>query len=514
MRQRLTLILLGTASLLLYLGMTALSRQFNWGQGYADRPILSYLALYFALFGLYAGAVAWVVRNPRDRPSFWVILLLGLLFRAVILPSQQIQEDDVYRYLWDGKVFANGINPYEYAPKQATDFKPLKIREPEKFLQTYGDRNVRDLERLNELKWENDTALRFFERINHPAVPTIYPPLAQFVFRAVALVRPDSVTAMRLAFLVFDLAAVTFIVLTLKTLGKDPGLCLVYFWSPLIVKETFNSTHLDILGIACLCGSVYFLVRKSFLPALLLLALSVLGKLYPLVLLPLYLKEMPTEKSRTAYPILGAAVFLGTVAALYAPFLDIGRKAFEGLRAYTVHWENNDSLFALLVYFFGDVLGLKSLEGFPLSTNLATFLSKAAVAAVLLGTLIYLLSSGRAGKERPDPFPTRTLKNLFVMMALAFLLSPVQNPWYLGWSVPFLCFFPHRSWILLTGLTGLYYLDFYFDYQEIRPYSLWIPWFEYAPFYLLLALENRARLKELFARKGRPSATGEGPANS
>ncbi|MBI4390164.1 MAG: hypothetical protein HY580_08285 [Nitrospinae bacterium] len=508
MRQRLTLILLGTGSLLLYAGMTALSREFNWGQGYADRPILSYLALYFSLFALYAGASAWVLRKPEDRPSFWVIVVLGLLFRAVLLPSQQIQEDDVYRYLWDGKVFANGINPYEYAPKEVDGYKPLKIREPDKFRQTYGERNDRDLERLNELKWENDTALRFFERINHPAVPTIYPPLAQFVFRAAAHVRPDSILALRLAFLAFDLAALAFIVLTLKTLGKNPNLCLIYFWSPLIVKETFNSTHLDILGIACLCGSVYFLARRSFLPALFLLALSVLGKLYPLILLPLFFKEMLAGKSRARRLVSGAAVFSGTAAALYAPFLDIGRKAFEGLRAYASRWENNDSAFALLVYFFGDVLGLKGKEGFFLSANLAAFLSKATVAAVLLGTLIYLLSSGRAGEERPDPLPERTLKSLFVMMALAFLLSPVQNPWYLGWTVPFLCLFPHRSWILLTGLMGLYYLDFYFDYQEIRHYSVWIPWFEYAPFYLLLAWENRGRLRRLFARGGRPSGTG------
>ena len=71
-------------------------------------------------------------------------------------------------------------------------------------------------------------------------------------------------------------------------------------------------------------------------------------------------------------------------------------------------------------------------------------------------------------------------------MALVFLLSPIQNPWYLCWVVPFLCFFPSRSWILLTGLVGLYYIDFYFDYQEIQSWTKWTPWFEYLPFYLLL----------------------------
>jgi len=78
-------------------------------------------------------------------------------------------------------------------------------------------------------------------------------------------------------------------------------------------------------------------------------------------------------------------------------------------------------------------------------------------------------------------------------MGLVFLLSPVQNPWYLCWTVPFLCFFPWRSWMLLTGLMGMYYLDFYFDYQDIGQYSAWIPLFEYTPFYIYFAYEWRAR---------------------
>jgi len=51
--------------------------------------------------------------------------------------------------------------------------------------------------------------------------------------------------------------------------------------------------------------------------------------------------------------------------------------------------------------------------------------------------------------------------------------------------------------IILTGLVGLYYLDFYFDYQELQAFSGWIPWFEYLPFYLLLALEFRENSKRI-----------------
>ena len=93
------------------------------------------------------------------------------------------------------------------------------------------------------------------------------------------------------------------------------------------------------------------------------------------------------------------------------------------------------------------------------------------------------------------------MKQFFILMALVFLLSPIQNPWYLCWVVPFLCLFPNRSWILLTVLVGLYYLDFYFDYQEIQSWSQWIPWIEYLPFYLLLAWDFRYKNKTLETKK-------------
>lgn len=483
MRHRIALILLGILSLSLYAGLTAISKKFNWGEGYLDRPIPAYLAVYFFLFIAYAGAVVLALKHLNDRASLLIILAFGLLFRAAIFPSQQIQEDDVYRYLWDGKVFAHGINPYEYAPKQVSDFKAAKIRDPEKFDQTYDERNARELELLYRLKWENPTALVFMERVNHPNVPTIYPPLAQYVFRFVHWVRPDSIPAMRVMFLLLDLSALAFIILTLEALGKNRNLCLIYFWSPLLIKETFNSTHLDIIGISLLCVSLYFYVREHFSAALVFLALSVLGKLYPVVLLPLYIKKMTMRSGNVKTLALNLALFTAIICVFYLPFLSIGIKMFMGLGTFATRWESNDSLFALLLYFFNSVPGLKSIPF--LSGNLAIFLCRGTVALILLAALLYLLNEREQGESAMTG-----LRRVFIMLGLVFILSPVQNPWYLGWIVPLLCFFPRKSWILLSGLAGLYYLDFYFEYQNISQYKVWIPWFEYPLFYFFLTVES------------------------
>jgi len=161
--------------------------------------------------------------------------------------------------------------------------------------------------------------------------------------------------------------------------------------------------------------------------------------------------------------------------------MGIGLEIFEGLKAYSLYWQSNDSIFACLVFLFKKLLGDFSSVTF-LSNSLPIFLSKLTVVFILIGVLVWLMLKNASLMQEPQ----KLLKHFFILMALVFLLSPIQNPWYLCWVVPFLCLFPSRSWILLTGLVGLYYIDFYFDYQEIQSWAKWTPWFEYLPFYVLL----------------------------
>ncbi|MCZ6512806.1 MAG: hypothetical protein O6857_02655 [Nitrospinae bacterium] len=494
MRPRILLILLGILSLVLYLAVWHISYEFNWGQGYRDRPILLYLAIYFSLFACYAGAV-WVIwkRTGDDTRLFWTLVALGLLFRAALLPAQQIQEDDVYRYLWDGKVFAHEVNPYKFSPMEVTRLKEFLIQDPEGFERRYDPQSIDELSRLYDLKWESPESLVYQERINHPQVATLYPPLAQCVFRLAHHIQPDSILTLRLLFLMFDLMALMFIVWTLEALGMSRLWAMVYFWCPLVIKETFNSTHLDIIGIAMLCGTLFFVVKQRFFAANAFLALSVVGKLYPAILLPLLIQQQwRAGKARTKNSLLKCSlsvlIFGGIVAVFYLPFIEIGWQNFSGLQEFATRWQQNDSLFALLVGFFGWFV--ESAGPVPFSYDLPSLLAKITVAC-LLGAVMLVLLFWR--KEAEHPEPRAVLEPFFIIMALVFLLSPVQNPWYLCWLVPFLCIFPWRAGILLTGLVGLYYLDFYFDYQDLQHYSAWISWFEYLPFYLALGWEFKLK---------------------
>jgi len=351
--------------------LTGLSKNFNWGEGYSERPILEYLAIYFSMFSLYTLACLFVFKSNWTQKTFWVLIAFGLLFRFAVLPSQQIQEDDVYRYLWDGKVFANGINPFKFAPEEINQYKSLKIQNPKYFHSHYGKNDQNELAILNDLKWENDIALRYMERINHPDVPTLYPPLAQYVFRFSQQINQDSLLTLRIIFLAFDLMAMAFIVLALKALNLNQNFSLVYFWSPLMIKETYNSTHLDIIGISCLCVSLYFLIRKRMVGSIFFLALSVLGKFYSAVLLPFYLQRSwflaQENRQRGAVTLtLHLILFCTVITVLYLPFIDIGGSVFEGLKTYSTHWQSNDSLFAILLYVLKNILKLGMTTEIPI----------------------------------------------------------------------------------------------------------------------------------------------------
>ena len=87
--------------------LALLSRNFEHGEGFAARPIVAVVAVLLA-----AGAVhaAVCLRAWRRPPPLAVVLPVALLARLVLLPSQPIQEDDIYRYLWDGRVAASGLD--------------------------------------------------------------------------------------------------------------------------------------------------------------------------------------------------------------------------------------------------------------------------------------------------------------------------------------------------------------------------------------------------------------------
>jgi hypothetical protein len=438
------LLVLGGLTCCVYVGIAWLSSAFVYGEGHSHRPIPAFLLLYTLAFLLYLMAVRLLCWSSR-QVGVWLVLVFALLFRVALLGSRPIQEDDFYRYLWDGKVVASGLNPYQVTPLAVRDHPG------EGLLQPYA-----------RILAQDPAFTLILARVNHPAIPTIYPPFAQGIFGLAALAAPGSLTALRVIFLGFDLGICGLMIAMLTRLGLNALWILVYAWSPLVIKESINSAHYDVVPTFFLVLGLLLVLSHKAVLAHGSLALAVLGKVYPLLVLPLFCWRTWLMRGRTE-ALWGLGVFAVVLALGYAPFMAAGSWLWRGTVAFAEHWETNSFLFPFLRTVVGE-----------------RWLANAMVCCILGGVMLVLLHQVDMRHER-----TFVAANFWVLGAL-FLLSPVSNPWYFLWLVPFLCCFPLCSWLLLSGLLGLYYLSFYCITAETFQ---WIIWIEYGPFYALLLWE-------------------------
>ncbi len=452
---------LGSGSLLLYGTIAWLSHSFIYGQGHLQRPILLVLSVYAGIFVFYFLAIRDLTRLSSKKGDgwhiryiVWAILGFGVLFRSVFLFSNPIQEDDFYRYLWDGKVVASGLNPYRFAPHAVHEKKAL------------NEELMEELALYAQLAEEDPHIAFILSRVNHATIPTIYPPFTQAVFGLTAWIAPGSLSALRIVFLGFDLGICGLVVVLLRYLSLNPLFVLIYAWSPLVIKETANSTHYDVVPTFCLVLGLLLMVKGRALLAQISLATAVLGKLYPILMLPLFfVRVWKKQGARPALGGLGAGA--GVILLGYVPFWDTD-SLWTGTRTFAEQWQTNSFIFPWIVLLVGE-----------------RWIANAIVGGLLGGAILAVIRWGELSDD------TQFVWGNSIVLGVLFVLSPVGNPWYFLWLVPLLCLFPLRSWLLLSGLLGLYYLSFYFIYRGQAEIFEWVVWLEYLPFYGMLLWEWR-----------------------
>jgi hypothetical protein len=236
--------------------------------------------------------------------------------------------------------------------------------------------------------------------LNNPNLPSLYPPGAELFFRAVTAIH-ESTFALKVAFVICDLAIVLLLLDLLHRGRQGAHLVLAYAWNPLLAIEVAGSGHIDIVGALFLVVSVAALGRRWRASAAVALGLAIAIKLLPIVLLPLYWKRV---RNRDA--LLAAAL----VTLLYVPFLNHGRIPIGSLGRYVQTFRFNGPVFAAL----DQVAPPQMLVGLAVLAGLvtATWLRRAA----------------------PDWSP-----DLLVWpLAASLLCAPAIFPWYLLWLLPFL----------------------------------------------------------------------------
>jgi hypothetical protein len=237
------------------------------------------------------------------------VVVIGLVLAAVwhieFLRVPAGADDDIHRYVWDGRLQRLGYNPYIVVPSDPAA----------KGLHTPETRNL-----------------------NNPDLPSPYPPGAQLFFRAVTAIQ-ESTFALKIAFVVCEFAIVFVLLDVLRFNRQGAHLVLAYAWSPLLAIEVAGNGHIDIVGALLLLVSAAALVRRWRATAAVGLGLAIAVKFLPVVLLPLYWKRVR---------IRDAALAAAVVGLLYVPFLNHGRIPIGSLGTYVKNWRFNGPVFAML----------------------------------------------------------------------------------------------------------------------------------------------------------------------
>jgi len=434
------------------------SARFGYAYDVAEMPVRAMVAGLVAAGLIFALALPRLIRASLGADAGTVrlltigIVVAGLAARLVLFASEPILEDDYQRYLWDGAVTASGANPYAASPQTARALEPDTT--------------------LGRLAAEAGPVVR---RINHPELTTIYPPVAQGAFALAYAVQPWSLVAWRSVILIFDLATLALVLLLLRETGRSPLWSALYWWNPLVLKELFNSAHMDAVLLPLILLALLLAVRGRQVFAGVSLALAAGAKIWPVLLLPLILRSLGPRPRRVALLL---AVFCGLLAALAAPVFVGGGDASSGFVAYATQWQTNSALFLALERAAGVLLGAPGLP--PASPGLVARLA----IAIALGALAVMTS------RRPIGGADDLVGRASLLVGALVLLSPTQFPWYAVWFAPFLAFRPWIGFLVLTVTAPLYYLFFYLaahgETALVKELVVWIIW---VPVWAALALE-------------------------
>ena len=159
-----------------------------------------------------------LVLRPTDRSrraTLVIIFGFAILFRLVLLPTRPTLSDDMFRYVWDGRVQAAGLSPYRYAP---------------------------DARELIDLRNEtaHSVALDQSPESRH-GVSARRADAYAGIWRIVG----NSVTGFKIAFVIAELIGALLLMKLLRVFDQPIERVLIYLWSPLLIYEVAHAGHVD-----------------------------------------------------------------------------------------------------------------------------------------------------------------------------------------------------------------------------------------------------------------------------
>ncbi len=384
-----------------------------------------WMVISIGLAGGVGGLAVWMWFGDRmaGGAAILVILLFGIVFRLLILSSDGYLSDDIFRYHFDGRVLNAGINPYRYAP---------------------DDKEVSHL-RIEALD----------QKINHPHVRTVYPPLAQVYFALAAWVTPSGLGGLQALFLLSEIMAWLLLWWELRRRGSAASNIMIMAWAPLLMLEGYLPGHLDMLALP---WTVLLLIWiESPRPNLAAVALTAACLIKPIVMIfvPMIVARVGLRKSLR--PALLCA-FLLVIA--YLPFISAGKYVVDSMWLMAAKWFFNASVYTVLESIFTPPV------------------ARLAAGGLLVGLIVII------------PIYIKELHAGMLMTFGAFVVcTTTLFPWYLIWMFPILVVKPDPALLVLSVLVLIAEMvNIEHQLHDVWYLPHWVQLVEYVPFFVLLVI--------------------------
>ena len=300
-------------------GLAAAGYFFLFQTARTDSAML--LILWAALFLLYGIIIRYQAIVP-----FKLLIGAAIAFRVLGMLHLPALSDDIYRFIWDGRLLAHGYNPFLYLPREILS---------------------------GEIAIRAGLTPALFQKLNSPDYYTVYPPLLQGWFAVASILGVSSELAtafwLRLPILLGEITSLWLLYQLLKLLEKDEltrrrGV-LLYALNPLVIVELVGNLHYEGLTICFLLAGLYFYLKEKETGSASFLALAAGVKLLPLIFIPALLNKNDWQKS-LKYMLTASVVFLLPFLFFFNP--TIVENISTSLDLYFRRFEFNAGLYYLL----------------------------------------------------------------------------------------------------------------------------------------------------------------------
>ena len=406
--------------------------------------------LLFLYSGLFLGSFFLIEKNKN---RFWFLAGLALVFRLIFIGATPNLSQDFYRFIWDGRLLAEGINPFLSTPKNLLEENFSAIAQTQILVDGMGS--------LNASNFSN------------------YPPVSQFIYGIAGFFAKKSilgsVVIMRLILITADFGTLYFGKKLLEKLQLPSYRIFWFILNPFIILELTGNLHFEGLLLFFFIAGIYFLIQKKWILAAILIGFSISTKLLPLLILPLFFNYFRKKFTSGLLKLIGfyTLIFI-TVFLTFLPFLsdNLIQNYSDSVGLWFSTFEFNASVYYIIRWIGFQTVGW----------NIIGTVGKILPIIIFLGILALTFFRKNYPKEN-------LLQNMLLAFCLYFLLSTTVHPWYLATPLLISIFTKFKFmifWSFLVILSYSAYANLHFEenlYLVALEYILVASFFCYEIFY-------------------------------